>query len=460
MIFIIYIVIFNLYSRGFVYQTKDHFQLLTMKINSLPAMLAFVAAVFAPSVADAQNHPSNPREGTVEILFDGTRDSTIYEVLTDIAPSIFNEPTAPRFAIVGKDRRFYLGIGGMVKGTLSYDWGNPVDNPIAFIPAAIPMNQPAGNGGLVQFSAATSNLFLEIVAMPGEKRQLGAYVSANFRGPNYGFRLRFAYVTYRGFTAGFNYSLFSDVAAAPPTIDYQGPCGLAVAPNGVLDYVYEINRHWKVAVGAELPIADATTDEYSYMVNQRTGDMPGYVQYSWGGGLSWIRLSGLLRGLMYHDAVADRNRTCLGWGVKLSGSAAVSDRLRAFYEYSYGKGMSNYLQDLNGAGLDMVPDAGCRGRLKCVGAWGMHAGVQYTLSRGLFVSSTYSMVRNYAPRYTGGTVDWMSQLKYSQYVAANAFWNITDNLQTGVEYLWGRRADMDGRRKCDNRIQAMLQLSF
>lgn len=430
-----------------------------MKITRLPALLAFAAAL-APAVINAQNHPSNPRDGSVEILFDGTRDSAIYNVLTDIAPSIFNEPTAPRFAIVGKDRRFYLGIGGMVKGTVSYDWGNPIDNPIAFIPAAIPMNQPAGNGGLVQFSAATSNLFIEIVAMPGEKHQLGAYISANFRGQNYGFRLRFAYVTYRGFTAGFNYSLFSDVAAAPPTIDYQGPGGLAVAPNGVLDYVYEINRHWKVAIGAELPIPDVTTDEYTYKVNQRTGDMPGYVQYSWDDGMSWIRLSGLLRGLMYHDVVAGRNHTNLGWGVKLSGSAALSDRIRAFYEYSYGNGMSNYLQDLNEVGLDMVPDRRSPGRLTCVRAWGMHAGLQYTFSRRLFVSSTYSMMRNYAPSYAGGTVEWMRQIKYSQYVAANAFWSITDNLQTGVEYLWGRRADMDGRRKCDNRVQAMLQLSF
>ncbi|MDE6490437.1 MAG: porin, partial [Muribaculaceae bacterium] len=425
---------------------QNHFQRLIMTNYRLWAMLAFVVPVFGTTFVSAQNHPSNPQEGTVEILMDGTKDSVIYEVLTGIAPSIFNEPTAPRFAIVGKDRKFYLGIGGMVKGTVSYDWGNPIDNPISFVPALIPMSQPEGNGGLLQFSAATSNLFLEIVAMPGEKHQLGAYISANFRGENYGFRLRFAYVTYRGFTAGFNYSLFSDVAAAPPTIDYQGPCGLAVAPNGVLDYVYDINRHWKVAVGAELPIADATTDAYTYMVNQRTGDMPVYVQYSWGN-LSWIRVSGILRGLMYHDIVDGRNHTCLGWGVKASGSAAVAERLRAFYEYSYGKGISNYIQDMNEAGLDMVPDAGCRGRLNTIAAWGMHAGLQYTFSKRLFVSSTYSMMRNYAPRYYGGSVDWSHQIRYSQYVAANAFWNITDNLQTGVEYLWGRRADMDGHRR-------------
>lgn len=409
----------------------------------------------------AQQHPSKDKEGEVNILFgEPTKSTEAFNIFIENAPKSFTAPGMPRFAIVGKEKKFYLGVGGYAKTTVSFDWGNPIRNATNFTTSAIPMSQPAGNGGLIQFSAATSNLFANFVALPGNKNQLGVYISGNFLGNDYGFELQFAYLTYRGFTVGYNYGLFSDVAAAPPTIDYENAPGFTIVPNAVVDYVYKIDSKWSVGIGAELPIASATTNEATYMVNQRIPDIPAYVQYSWGKGSSWLRFSAIMRNMQYRDVIADKNRNNTGWGIKMSGSAALCSKLTAFYQAAYGKGITSYFQDIYDGGLDMVPDASDNGRLETVKAWGGYVGLQYNFSKNVYASATYSQVRDYAPEYADGQVAWGNQYEYAQYVVTNVFWKLTPNLQMGVEYLWGKRADMDGTSRHNNRVQSMLQLNF
>lgn len=413
-------------------------------------------------MAVAQNHPSKRNEGPLSLVVgDTTRGKEVIDVFIQNAPKAFTAPGAPRFALIGKDHKFYLGIGGYAKTTVSFDWGNPIKNATNFTTSAIPMNGiRKGDGGLLQFSAATSNLFINFVGLPGDDNQLGVYLNGNFLGNGYGFELQYAYLTYRGITAGYNYSLFSDMAAAPPTIDNENAPGFTAIPNMVVDYVYTIDPKWSVGIGAELPIASATTNETTYLVNQRIPDIPAYVQFNWDEGASWLRVSGLLRNMQYHDVLAGKNRTNTAWGVKASGSWNFYRKLIAFYQAAYGKGITSYFQDLYEGGLDMVPDADKNGRLKNVEAWGGYFGLQYNFSKSTFMSCTYSHVRDYADRYVEGSVAWGDQYKYAQYLVTNVFWNLTSNLQMGVEYLWGRRVNMDGNNHHDNRLQAMLQLNF
>lgn len=411
---------------------------------------------------NAQNHPLTPDAGEVVIVNprdSGSTDINVYDVFVDNAPANFRHSGAPRFAIQGKDGKFYLGIGGTAKATVSYDWGNPIDNPYDFTTSAIPMHQRKGDGGLVQFTAATSGLFLNFVALPGDKNQLGVYIDFNLTdGNDYGFQLQYAYLKYRGITAGYNYSLFSDMAAAPPSIDNEGPCGFTAIPNGVVDYRYDFDSHWSVAAGVELPIASATTGPKTYMVNQRVPDIPAFMQYTSGDGNYRVRLSGIIRNMLYRDEVADRNKDAVGWGVKLSGTATFSKFLTAYYQAAYGKGVTSYFQDLYEGGLDMVPDA--EGRLQTVKAWGGYLGLQYNISPKVYATTTYSHLRNYAPQYSAGSTPWGEQYRYAQYALANVMWQITPQISTGIEYIYGRRVDMNGESRHDNRIQTMLQVTF
>lgn len=432
---------------------------------TLGVACALALGITAPAVT-AQTHPTKvePRpitligpEATVKSA--DTDSAEIYRTLVQNAPQGYSIPGAPRFVIVGKDRKFYLGLGGTVKATLSYDFGHVIDNGFDFTTSAIPMTQAPGNGAKVQFSAATSSLFLNFVALPSTDNQIGAYINVNFTGNNYTPNLEYAYLKYRGITAGYNFSLFSDMAAAPPSIDFEGPCGFTAIPNGVIDYEHSFGKHWGIGVGLEMPMLSATVGDRTATVNQRVPDVPAYVQYSWGGGSNWVRFSGIIRNLQYRDLIAGKNRDQVGWGVKVSGSATPISALTLYYQAAYGKGITSYFQDLYEGGLDLVP-SGDPGHLSAVKAWGGYIGIQYNISRNLFATTTYSHLRNYAGHYNNGATPWASQYKYAQYALANIMWSPVPQLQCGLEYIYGRRVNMDGTQAHDSRLQTMIQVSF
>lgn len=321
------------------------------------AACALIVGLSVVPDAKAQTYPTKVDVKPITMIGGdsvGTDPSEIYYTLLENAPQAYNIPGAPRFAIIGKDHKFYIGIGGTAKATLSYDFGHVIDNGFDFATSAIPMTMAPGNGGKVQISAATSSLYLNIVALPHTDNRIGVYINANFTGNNYALALQYAYLKYRGITAGYNYSLFSDIAAAPPSIDNEGPPGLVAVPNGVIDYTRTFGKHWGIGVGIEMPMLSATMSPHTAIVNQRIPDLPAYIQYSWDA-TNRVRVSGIIRTLQYRDLITGRNRTQSGWGVKISGTVTPVPAVTCYYQAAYGKGISSYFIDLDEGGLDLVP---------------------------------------------------------------------------------------------------------
>ena len=429
------------------------------------------------------------------------RDTAVLRVLIQNAPDYFNAPDMPRFAIIGKERKFYLGIGGYAKASISYDFANPVTNPLCFVTSSIPMEEIPGNGTLVQMNAGASNLFFNFIALPHTKNQIGAYINFDFSGnnANYGFSLKSAYLTYKGFTLGFKPSLFTDGAACAPTVDQQGPNAMTFLFNTVLNYQYAFNSHWKVGVGLEMPVVNATYNNYSYQVNQRVPDIPFYGQFSYKEGKAWIRLSGLIRNMYYRNVSEGSTEDVFGYGIKLSGTTPLGRKVKLFYQTVYGKGLGSYIQDLQGLGLDMVPASASGtcgtsgtsgtsgisgtaasasasgtcgfggldnslklGTLESVEALGSYTGLMWQISPKFYTSATFSEVECFYPEAAddGSTAQSVSMYKRSKYFVANMFYNITPSVQAGLEYLWGSRENVDGTTHHDTRLQTAVRVNF
>lgn len=387
------------------------------------------------------------------------QDTIVLKILEENAPNYFNAPGMPRFSVIGSQREFYLGIGGTVRGTMSYDLGNPIGSGLFFTTNSIPVGNRAGESALVQFSAASSGMFFNFVALPHTENKMGAYLHFNFSGDggNYGFSLKEAYITYRNLIVGYNTSLFTDGAASAGTIDQQGPNAMTFLFNAVVDYQYKLNSRWKFGVGLERPVVNGTYGDKVRKVNQRIPDIPIYAQYSWREGMGWLRLSGLLRSMYYRDEELERNENVVGWGLKLSGATPLSKSSTLYYQGVYGSGIASYVQDMQGLGMDLVPLKG-GGELAGVDIFGIYVGLQRTFSKRITASSTFSMVRSYLPdnvvKLPGNTYD------SAVYVVANIFYKITPILTTGIEYLWGSRRNIDGGFGQNNRLQIALRGDF
>lgn len=390
--------------------------------------------------------------------------SEVYRIMSENGVGRLKYKDVPRFTLVGKDSKFYLGIGANLKFVTDYDWGHPLSDADDFTPADIPMTITPGNGGHTQMSIGQSNFYLNFVGLPGSANQIGVFIDINFLGASSKtVALHQAYLKYRGITAGYVVSTFTDAAAEPAAIDFAGPNSITFDRHPNISYTMKFgkNRLWSAALGVDLP------DKASYYagsedltnkmtVNRRVPDIPLYIQRSWADGKGWFRASAIFRDLYYRNLVAGRNEGEFGWGVKVSGRAPIVGGLSAVWQAVYGKGVAGYIHDLSGQGLDLVPTVGNSGKLQTVKTWGAYGTLRYDFSSKFFASATYSHVRAYTPR----DVAWSDCYKFGQYVTGNFFWNINSFAQFGVEYLWGRRVNFDGRQAHDNRIMALLQLSI
>lgn len=379
-------------------------------------------------------------------------DST-YRHLHENAPHLENVADVPRFTLIGKDRRFYMGLGASINATAGFDFGHPISDPNYFVTSRIPMTIAPGNGGQFKFSAQQSRIYLNILAFPGNENQFGAYAAINFLGENYAPKLHHAYLRYRGLTAGYTYTMFADVSCVPPTIDYEGPNGLPTIIHAMVSYEGKFGpkKEWGYGIALDNPEASYTDAARTATVSQRVPDVPFYLQRSWADGRGWLRASGIVRNILYRDLVSEKNVDRVGWGVKLSGKSPVYGPLSAYYMGLYGKGIASYIQDLNGAAMDLAPSRENPGRLEAVEAWSGMIGLQYQFSPKVFSTTTYSHVRAYGD--TG-------VYRYAQYFVANIFYDINSVVQAGAEYLYGRRVAFDGAQAHDNRLQVMLKLSF
>ena len=405
-------------------------------------------------------------------------DINVYNIMVENAPQNPNLKDVPRFTLVGKDSKFYLGMGANLKMVGDFDWGNPISNPNLFTTSALTPAAP-GNRSQTLFSIGQSNIYWNFVALPGTDNQLGLFFDINFLGTTSHpeIAIHHAYLKYRGITAGYIVSTFTDIKADPIAIDFEGPNAITFIrhPNISYNLKFGKDKMWSAQLGLDMPLAeksDFTNKAYNgkeatafthgdetEFVHQRMPDIPFYIQRDWADHNGWFRVSAIFRDLQYRSMIpADtRNRGEFGWGIKASGSTPIVGGLSFTWQGVYGKGVASYIQDLTSEGLDLVPVKDEPGKLTTVKTWGAYGTLQYNFGKCAVLNATYSQVRAYAKDFGG---DWGGMYKYGQYVTSNLIFNVSSFAQVGVEYLWGRRMNYDGSQLHDNRIMLMLNLSI
>ena len=347
----------------------------------------------------------------------------------------------PQFIFATKNNRFSLALGGYVALRAAYDFDGISDN-LDFVPYDIPLTADYNNRQQVMMDASTSRLFLKSIANTDALGQVVIYMDADFRGgseQSYTPRLRSAYISFLGFTFGRDVSTFCDLAAAPTTIDFQGPNAYNFNFATMIRYEFSCaNDHLSMGVAAEMPNVSATYSEAYLAMRQRIPDIPVYLQYAWGENRdSHIRASGVFRNMYVRNAVDADNVRLFGWGVQASGTIKVFPALRLFMNGVYGRGITPYIQDLTGSGLDFLPSSTGED-VKVIPMWGWQAAAQINLSRRMFISGGFSMVN--VDREEGYSFD--NEYKQGRYIFGNIFYKLLNNTKPCIRVvkftLWFR----------------------
>lgn len=371
----------------------------------------------------------------------------------------FQQTERPQFVFASKNNRFSFAVGGIVALRAAYDFEGAVDN-LDFIPYDIPVPGSYANRQKLTMDASTSRIFVKSIANTRALGRVQVYMDLDFRGGapgSYTPRVRSAYVSFLGFTFGRDVTTFCDLQAAPQTIDFQGPNAYNFRFATMARYEVDFARdHLTFGVAAEMPNLSATYDEYFAPLPQRMPDFPLYFQYAWGPNReSHLRASGVLRNLYAYNLQSGENTSLLGWGVQFSGTIKVCPWLRLFMNGVYGQGITPYIQDLTGSGLDFTPNPENPMQIQTMPMWGWQAAAQLNLTRRTALSGGYSMVR--VEEKNGSFAD---EYRQGQYIFGNIFYSVTPRCKIAVEYLYGTRKNMDTDYAHANRAQFQVQYNF
>lgn len=435
----------------------------------LPLIVVTLLILLATEQLQAA-HPSYGSDHKVHYVGAMPDSVSMTQALLDNSPQEFRSSGLPRFVLVGPSGNFGIGVGGYAKLTGSYDVGNVISNPNCFNTSEIPIPYESTEPGKFQFGYETSRLYVNCVCTPDNGRNVGAFVSVNFLGDGWMPNLHYAYVRLGGIQLGYDYSLFSDMGAMPPTIDYLGPNASTAVHCASIRYVSRFGKNKRCKMGAALEftmpkftVSSTTADPY-----QRAPSLPLFFQYNWRPG-SWIRSAAMLRLIQYQDLVESRDIYKFGWGVAVSGTAKLGNSpLRLYWQAAGGKGISTAFQDLADSPVDMFPAPEQEGRLNEVGCVGTYFGAQWYITRKLFLSATYSHLRLFSDSYPStepaaeGVIQtpFADQYRYADYVATNFCYEATSWLRVGVGYDYGLRCNMNGSNGHVSRFQAMLKVYF
>lgn len=373
----------------------------------------------------------------------------------------FQQDEMPHFIFATKNNKISFSVGGSITLRASYDFDGIV-NAMDFVPSAIPIPGTHATQQALGMDGTTSRLFLKAVANSRALGRVIVYVSTDFRGGgtnSYTPRIRSAYVSFKGFTFGRDVTTFCDLSAAPNTIDFQGPNAYNFFFSTMIRYEVSSRRNiFKFGVAAELPSVSGTYDDSFSSIPQRVPDVPVYMQLSWGKNReSHFRASAIFRNMYLHNEFTGNNTSLFGWGVQASGKIKVAGPLELFFNGVYGEGISPYIQDLAGMGLDFTPNPRNPNSIQTMPMYGWQAAAQINLvPKRLAISGGYSSVtvckKNGA--YTG------EEYRQGQYVFGNIFWNVTPRCNLAAEYLYGTRENMNGMENHANRVSLMVRYHF
>lgn len=361
------------------------------------------------------------------------------------------------FAIPSTQTMFRLG--GYAKLDSIYDTSY-AGNADQFVTASIPVPRPSDNGGNFNMHARQTRFTFEVRRPTMFGQSMRFYLENDFYGGSdgeYQFHLRQAFGQLGNTYAGYGYSAFMDADALPDTLDFAGPGGQMFLLQPGIHQSFHVGAHGSLTVSVERPSTELGGLAMSESMHG-TQHLPDVVvaartEHPWG----HVQLGAVLRQLGYGDADGGRSDRALAGGLALSGVVNLGNQ-RAnndllMFSAAGGKGISRYLSDTSGSGLDATVDS--NGQLHALKGWGSYAAYTHYWNSAWRSNLVYGLAHIQSNPWLAGTT-----FRTSTYGASNLIWSPVPTLTVGMELLYGQLELQNGQSNNTSRIQASLQYSF
>ena len=346
-----------------------------------------------------------------------------------------------------------LKIGGYFKTDFMEDL-KPAGNADAFVPSSIPVPSIVSVNN-ANVSIRPTRLSLDFRIPTTKVGEVRFYVEGDFFGSSSTTpRLRHAYAQVRNFLVGQTFSNFMDPDAFPDTLDFQGPNGMVSIRNPQLRYGFALSPKTTLYVSVEKPSSDVIfkTPQFSDQPNAPAPD--GAIRLRQEFERGHIQVAGVFRSIA---AFLPDGRTgnVFGWGVNASAGVKTFGKDNVIFAVAAGHGISRYLQDTSGLGIDAEPASGVTPHLEATPAVGVEAAYQHYWLKTLRSSAVYSYAAVNNTDLAAATT-----YNHGTYTGANLIWNPYGSLNMGAEFLYGWVMEQNHASANAPRIQFSVKYSF
>jgi hypothetical protein len=350
-----------------------------------------------------------------------------------------------------------MKVGGYFKTDFIYDL-KPAGNGEAFVPASIPIPQVATvNNTTVSVRPTRMTLDFRIPSTRiGEVR---FYVEGDLFGTNATTpRMRHAYAQAANFLVGQTFTNFMDPDGFPDTLDFQGPNGMVNLRNPQFRYTFGLGKKTTLSISAEKPSSDVIFSTSNFTSQPNAPSPDGTVRLRQEFERGHFQVSGLFRSVaaFVTSGTTQKTDSVFGWGLNISSGFRTFGKDTLTLAAVGGHGISRYIQDTSGLGIDAEVISSTDQHLKSTPDVGADAGYQHYWSKTLRSNGVFSYagVQNtaFAPAKT---------YNHGEYSAANIIWNpFSSSLHLGAEFLYGWQERKDGSHGNAPRIQFSAKYNF
>jgi DcaP outer membrane protein len=240
----------------------------------------------------------------------------------------------------------------------------------------------------------------------------------------------------------------------PDTLDFQGPNGMVSVRNPQLRYGFALSPKTTFYISVEKPSSDITfkTPQFSAQPNAPSPD--GAIRLRQEFERGHFQVAGIFRSIAAF-LPDGRTDSVFGWGVNVSTGVKTFGKDNVIFAVAAGHGVSRYLQDTSGLGIDAEPASGASPHLEATPAVGVEAAYQHYWRKTLRTSAIYS----YAA-VNNTDLAAASTYNHATYSGANLIWNPYGSLNLGAEFLYGWTMEQNGLKANAPRIQFSAKYSF
>jgi hypothetical protein len=371
------------------------------------------------------------------------------------APRFNNVPLDPKyrgfFQLPGTQT--ILKIGGYFETDLIGDL-KPAGNIDAFIPSSIPTPTVIGVNN-ANVSIRPTRLSLDFRIPTSQIGEVRFYVEGDLFGVNATTpNLRHAYAQARNFLIGQTFTNFMDPDAFPDTLDFQGPNGAVNLRNPQFRYGFALGPGTTFYVSVEKASSDVVFQTVQFTAQPNAPYPDGALRLRQEFQRGHFQIAGIFRSVAAF-LPDGRTDSVFGWGLNASTGVRTFGKDNLILGVAAGHGISRYIQDTSGLGIDAEVSSVTNSTLEATPAVGVEGAYQHYWMKKLRSSAFYSYAAVNNTDFAPGTT-----YNHATYTGSNLIWNPNGSLNLGVEFLYGWKMLQNGEKANAPRIQFSAKYDF